>query len=209
MFHLRVRANSDGANTSLDQFTLIEIKSLPGLMTCVTRPPSWRLRTGFDVARDLNKQSRDRPASIIWTAAPGVTFALGSRERFRWYTFAEMGAQTGPVFSSGFRVGAGARTGVAFVACPRWRMNADAAIRRYGWGDSTTVNSLEFEQAVSLTSTWEWRAKLGRDNHARTEHRSRLVFLERGAEKIRDGFFVNVAAFNFPALHVIGAFNNP
>ncbi len=164
MFHLRARINSVDEHVSLDQFTLIEIKSLPAYDLWV-RPQSWRLSTGFDVAKDLEK----RPGSAgIYNldGGSGITFGLDNHERARWYTLAEMGAQTGPVFASGYRVGVGARTGVAWTIIPLWRINADAAIRRYGWGDSTTINTLEFEQAVSLASAWEWRLKLKRDNHA-------------------------------------------
>jgi hypothetical protein len=165
MFHLRVRANSAGANASLDQFTLIEIKSLPAY-DLWTRPHTWRLRTGFQVAKDLNK----RPGSAgVYNldGGSGITFALNRKESARWYSLLEMGAQTGPVFSSGFRVGVGARTGVAWTVHPVWRVNADAAIRRYGWGDSSTVNSLGFEQAITLSASWEWRSRIERANHAR------------------------------------------
>jgi hypothetical protein len=164
MFHLRARLNSDGSPASLDRFTLIEIKSLPAYDNWV-RPPSWRLSTGLDVARDLNRPSGSAGVYNL-DGGSGITFAWGDHGRVRWYSLGEMGAQTGPALSTGYRVGIGARTGIACEIAPRWRANADAAIRRYGWGDDATVNTLELEQAVSLTEDWEWRVAARRDNHA-------------------------------------------
>ena len=162
MFHLRFRYFNDRKKLNLEELTLIEIISLSAWDKWV-HPPSWHVRTGAEVARDLNLNSEE---SLYYglSGGSGYSFNLLKNESVLSYFMWLGDAGLGSVFDDGYRVGAGGLTGLLVQATPRLRYHANVSALRYPTGHVGNKVKFQLTQNFALSKNSEFRIILERQN---------------------------------------------
>jgi len=162
MLHLRFRFEEERKKINLEEFTLVEILSLSAWDRWV-HPPSWHVRTGFDVAHDLGRDPED---SLFYglSGGSGYSFGLSKRKRNIWYALWQAETALSGSFDKDYRAGAGGMTGLALELHARWRMHGTATWMRYALGHIQNKVKLHLTQTLNITQNFEFRLSLERQN---------------------------------------------
>jgi hypothetical protein len=162
MFNLRLRFDNDRQRVYPEELTLIDLKSLTGWDRWI-HSPSWELRTGLSVARDLD---RDPENSLYYSLhlGPGLGFESHLWRREMVYGLADMDTGVGGIFDHGYRWGGGGTSGILFEAASFWRIHFQAAFIQYPVGHVGSATKLSLAQSFSISRNVEFRATLERQN---------------------------------------------
>ena len=162
MFHFRLRYINDRKKLNLEEFTLIEILSLSPYDRWV-HPLSWHVRTGAEVARDLNLNSEE---SLTYRLAGGSGYASNFTFKNKLLTYLLWHADSalGSVFDDGYRVGLGGKGGVVFQPFSFIRYHFNSTVARYPTGHVGNVVKFQLTQNIFINKRSEFRIILERQN---------------------------------------------
>jgi hypothetical protein len=156
MFNLRVRHDNDRGKTHMEEFTMIEILSLTPWDRWV-HPPSWHVRTGFDVAHDLDKDPED---SLFYglSGGSGYTVAPSFMKKSLVYAMWQGDGGLGGTFDDGYRGGMGGVVGAVVPIGERIRIHGYASALRFFMGNVS--NRVRFHGIGSFTISQNWETRI-------------------------------------------------
>ena len=165
MFHLKTRYDNKLGKAWLEDFTLLEVKSLTAWEPWV-KPPSWRLKAGFSSAHDLEAPPHHRQYFGL-SGGTGVAFRNPADSRGTAYGLIEFDSGVGGIFNKHYRIGIGGTAGLLFNPWRPMKLHFTGTYVRYPAGDISSVNKLRLVNAFSISRDLEIRVSLERQNHYR------------------------------------------
>ena len=158
MLNVRLRFNNNGRQPYIERLDLVDIIALAPWDPWV-RKPSWMFSTGVDQAKELGCNGA---SCMYYNLGGGGGLAalthLGRRELY--YVLAEADFGAGPVFSQGWRSGAGGTAGLLLDLTDSWRTLFEATY--IGYAQSPAQERLRMQSAWRLSRDTELRLTLDR-----------------------------------------------
>lgn len=160
---ITVRFDNQAGEAWVHDLTLIDIFSLSPWDSW-TRPFSWNMRTGIEVAEELDK---DPWHSQYYRLRSGWGLAWETRLLGRevYYALAQGDIGGGEVLRGGYRIGGGGIAGVLLTPHPRVRLHLEGDSFGYAFGDdrpnfgATARIAFDFSQNVSVRLKMRLRRK--------------------------------------------------
>lgn len=163
MFRVKARYYNQPGHAALEQASLVDIVSLSP-WDAWTRTPSWKFFLGWERARNLGG-GPERGTHFTANGGSGLTWKLPGEGLL--YARIDADAGLGGIFDQNARLGAGGSAGLLFASSARWRLQGEAGLRRYFWGDLDTVTRWALVNNLSLTKLWTLRAEWSRQGRNR------------------------------------------
>jgi len=160
MFNTRVRWDDRRKTPYLEEFSLVDIVSLPAWDAWVHKP-SWKVNAGARVAHELNKDPENGLYFGLNTG-PGISVKVASPLRF--FAFAEIDGAAGAPWRAGGRFGAGGSTGLLFECSRSLRVRAQIQQIHYVIGDPDSATHVEVVPSWSITDRLDLRINLDQWN---------------------------------------------
>jgi hypothetical protein len=155
MFNTRLRWDDRRSTLYLEEFSLVNIVSLPEWDRWV-RKPAWKINAGARVAHELNRD----PENSLYVGlnfGPGWSAKVPGTLPVRVFMLADVDSGAGPAWNAGGRFGLGGSGGILaeFTSALRLRMQVQHVHYMVGGPDSTT--HLEIVPSWSINNQLDFR----------------------------------------------------